>query len=400
MSPFTGVRVLDLGSSWAGPFASMVLADLGADVIKLESVTKLDILRWSGSFADGVRDYEYSGYYAACNRGKRSITLNLKHARARELVLDLAAVSDVVVENFAPRVLPGLGLDYPALRARNPDLVMVSMSGYGATGPSRDWVSYGDHLMQASGFAAQTGHPEDPPTMVGTFYGDPVGGLYAALGVAAALAARDRGAGGCWLDLSQLEALTSLMPVELLQADLGLPPARRGEGSAFQAPQGFYACRGDDAWVALAVRTDEEWARLRALLRSDGIMVASLETVAERLAAAADLDRALGGWTATRAPWQATMACQAIGVPAHPVHSAPGQLRDDHLAERGFFRWVHRPVTGPAPIPGVTIRMAGGRSAVRGYAPLLGEHNEEVLIGLLGLPREEFDGLRAAGVIA
>jgi crotonobetainyl-CoA:carnitine CoA-transferase CaiB-like acyl-CoA transferase len=169
---------VDLGLSWAGPFAGMMLADLGADVIKIESHHHIDILRWSGAFVDGLRDFERSGYYLACNRGKRSVTLNLKTERGRELLLDLIERADVIIENFAPRVMSGLGLAPDVLLARQPDLVILSLSGYGATGPDAGRVAYGDHLLHESGLAAVTGHPDDPPTKIATFYGDPVAGLY------------------------------------------------------------------------------------------------------------------------------------------------------------------------------------------------------------------------------
>ena len=161
-----GIRVLDMGWSWAGPYAGMILADLGAEVIKLESVHRIDILRWSGAFADGVRHYERSGYYTACNRGKKSVTVNLKNPNGRELVLRLVEHCDGVIENFAPRVLPGLGLGPDVLLERNPGAVIISMSGFGASGPERDQVSYGDHLLHASGFASITGSPDARPPLL------------------------------------------------------------------------------------------------------------------------------------------------------------------------------------------------------------------------------------------
>jgi crotonobetainyl-CoA:carnitine CoA-transferase CaiB-like acyl-CoA transferase len=398
--PLSGVRVLDLGISWAGPFAGMILTDLGAEVIKVETRTRIDILRWSGAFTDGVRDWERSGYYGACNRGKKSVTLNFKAERARELVRDLAAISDVVIENFAPRVLPSLGLDFASLSQRNPKLVMVSMSGFGATGPERGYVSYGDHLNMASGFAALTGDPDDLYTKIGTFYGDPVGGLLAAMGILAALAARDGGApGGQWLDLGQLEGLVSLLGVPILRASLGAAPRPSVARSEAMAPRGFFRCLGADRWVAIAVRDDDEWHRFRGLLAADGAGLPEAATLAERKAAEAPIEQAVGQWCSARSPWQVTAACQGIGVAALPVMDSADLLRDVHLHERDHLQWVDRPVTGPGPIPGVVFRLSGGASRVRSYAPLMGEHNQEVFQGLLGLPAEEFDALVSAGVI-
>lgn len=398
--PLSGLRVLDLGLSWAGPFAGMILADLGADVIKVESGVKLDILRWSGAFADGVRDPERSGFYGACNRGKRSVTLNFKHDRAKELLLDLVETADILIENFAPRVLPSLGLGYEQLRQRNPQLIMVSMSGYGSTGPEGGFVSYGDHLMQASGMASQTGAEGDPPTMIGTFYGDPVGGMYAVSGLLAALTARDQGAGGTWLDLSQLEGLVALQPEALLRSDLGERLIRSASGSREQAPQGYFRCKGPDSWVALAVRNDAEWSALREILAESGVETPVAATLDERREQDPDIVAALAGWTRERSPWQVAEALQSRGIPAYPMIDAPNLMRSQHLAERSFFEWVHHPITGPAPLPGVTLRISGGRSAVRGYAPLLGEHNEEVFVGEIGIDPSEFQQLVAEGAIA
>jgi crotonobetainyl-CoA:carnitine CoA-transferase CaiB-like acyl-CoA transferase len=378
----------------------MILADLGAEVIKVETRTRIDILRWSGAFTDGVRDWERSGYYGACNRGKKSVTLNFKTERAKELLRDLAAVSDVVIENFAPRVLPSLGLDFASLIQRNPRLVMVSMSGFGSTGPERDYVSYGDHLNMASGFAALTGDPDDLFTKMGTFYGDPVGGMLAAMGILAALEARDRGVrGGQWLDLGQLEGLVSLLAVPMLRTSLGAPPRPSVARSEAMAPRGFYPCLGADRWVAIAVRDDEEWRRFRGLVAADGTDLPEATTLAERETAEAQIEHAIGQWTAARSPWQVTAACQGAGIAALPVMDSADLLRDVHLHEREHLQWVDRPITGPGPIPGVVFRLSGGGARVRSYAPLMGEHNQEVFQGLLGLSGQELDALVAAGVI-
>jgi crotonobetainyl-CoA:carnitine CoA-transferase CaiB-like acyl-CoA transferase len=398
--PLSGIRVLDMGLSWAGPFAGMILADLGAEVIKLETGLRIDLLRMSGAYTDGVRDVERSGFYGACNRGKKSVTLNLKAERARELVRDLAAVSDIVIENFAPRVLPSLGLDFASLTRRNPRLIMVSMSGFGGTGPERAYISYGDHLNMASGFAACTGDPDDLYTKIGTFYGDPVAGMLAAMGILAALEDRDREVpGGQWLDLGQLEGLVSLLPVPMLRTSLGAPPPRSVGRSEAMAPRGFFRCLGADRWAAIAVRGDDEWRRFRGLLAADGIGLPEAATLAERKAAEAEIEQAVGQWCATRSPWQVTAACQGIGVAALPVMDSADLLRDVHLHQRGHLQWIDRPVTGPGPIPGVVFRLSGGAARVRSYAPLLGEHNEEIFQGLLGLSAEEFGALVAEGVI-
>jgi crotonobetainyl-CoA:carnitine CoA-transferase CaiB-like acyl-CoA transferase len=398
--PLSGVRVIDMGWSWAGPYGGMILADLGAEVIKLESAHRIDILRWSGAFTDMVRHHERSGYYTACNRGKLSATLNLKDDAAKELLLRLVETADALIENFAPRVLPGLGLGADVLQARNPKLVVLSMSGYGATGPERDNLSYGDHLLHASGIASVTGHPDDPHTKIGTFYGDPVGGMYGALSIIAGLAERDRTGKGVRLELSQLEGLISLIPAHMLRASAGASEPRSADKVADMCPHGFYRCIGQDAWVSIAVRSDVEWDALRALLIAANVDAPIGETLAERKAEEDAIDAAVSAWTGQRSPWEVVRACQAHGIAAYPVQSAPRLLYDDHLHAREFFQWVNRPINGPGPIPGVTFRIAGGGSAVRGYAPLLGEHNDYVWRDVVGLPEDEYNDLRARQVIA
>ena len=396
--PLAGVRVLDLGWTWAGPFAGMVLADLGADVIKVESGRRIDVLRWSGAFADGVRDHERSGYNNSCNRGKRSVTIDLKHPDGRQLVLDLAARCDVTIENFSPQVLPRLRLGWDDLSAVNPRLILLSLSAYGSTGPERDYIAYGDHLMYASGMTSVTGHPDDPPTPIGTFYGDPVAGIFGALAVLAALAERDRTGRGQHLEYAQVEGLVSMMPGAVITTSSGAEVSRALDKSPDMAPHGFYRCAGDDAWVAIAVEDDDRWASFRALLVGAGHQVEPLGDLTARKEAEADLDRTVTKWTVGHSPWQVTTACQAIGVAAFPLMNSPRLLWDEHLHRRDFFAWVDHPVTGPGPIPGVVFRVGDG-VRVRGPAPVLGQHNEEVCRGLLGLSADQYRGLVASGAI-
>lgn len=396
----SSLRVLDMGWSWAGPYAGMILADAGAEVIKLESSTRIDILRWSGAFADGLRDYERSGYYTSCNRGKKSATLNLKSPGAREVVLDLVRHCDVLIENFAPRVMPSLGLSADELHAVNPRLVIVSMAGYGATGPNRDYLSYGDHLLHASGFASLMGEDGDPNTKIGIFYGDPVGGMYAALGALMALRERELTGYGRHLQLSQLEGLVSLLPTSMMRASLGIQQPRSAHRTPLMHPHGFYRCAGLDTWVSIAVGTDEQWIALAAVLSADGIDVPRGECLEQRQRNADAIDAAVQRFTATRSPWDVTAQLQNLGVPSYPVQSAPRLLWDDHLNARDFFPIIRRPVVGPGPVTGPVFRASDGGVFPRGYAPLMGEHNEYVYRELLGYTQGKFEEGVASGLIA
>jgi benzylsuccinate CoA-transferase BbsF subunit len=398
-SPLDGIRVLDLGWTWAGPYAGMMLTDLGAEVIKVESGQRIDVLRWSGAFADGVRDHERSGYNNACNRGKQSVTIDLKHPDGRQLVLDLAARCDVVIENFSPRVLPSLGLGWEELSAVNPRLVMLSLSAYGDSGPEHDYIAYGDHLLYASGMTSVIGPPDDPPTPIGTFYGDPVAGMYGALAILAALAERDRSGTGQHLEYAQVEGLLSMMPGALLTASTGAEVPRTVDKSDHMAPHGFYRCAGDDAWVAIAVEGDQRWVAMRSLLRRAGHPAPDLPGLADRKANEDDLDAVVAAWTSTRSPWQVTTACQDAGIAAYPLMNARRLAWDHHLHERDFFAWVAHPVTGPGPVPGVVFRVGDGGARVRGPAPTVGADNEKVFIDMLGIDRHGYHELVASGAI-
>jgi benzylsuccinate CoA-transferase BbsF subunit len=380
----------------------MILADLGAEVIKVESSVRIDVLRWSGAFADGVMHYDRSGYYTACNRGKLSATINLKEPAARDLILDLVAVSDAVLENFSPRVLPAIGLGAETMLAHNPRLVVLSMSGYGATGPEHDYLAYGDHLNVASGMASITGYPEDPPTKIGTFYGDPVAGMYGALAILAGLNERDHTGVGVHLEYAEVEGLVSLIPAALVKVSAGQEVNRRGAASDTAGPQGYFPCLGDDTWVSLVVRSDAEWGELRRVLALSGIDAPEAPALSDRLAAQDAIDAAITAWTVDRSPSEITSTCQRAGVAAYPLLSAPKLLWDDHLAQRKFFKWVHHPLAGPGPIPGVTFRIADGDEEgadVRRPAPLLGQDNEYVFRRVLDLSAERYQELIAGGVI-
>jgi benzylsuccinate CoA-transferase BbsF subunit len=397
--PLDGVRVIDLGWTWAGPYAGMILCDLGADVIKVESTTRIDMLRFSGAFADGVRDPERSAWHGSTNRGKRSLTVDLKHPEGRQLVLDLVANGDVVIENFAPRVLPELGLGWDDLQAVNPQLVMLSLAAYGAVGPDSDFIAYGDHLTYASGLASTIGVEGDPATPINTFYGDPVAGMFGALAIVAALEERDLIGGGGHLEYSQVEGLLAMIPATIARHATDRPQPRLGDKSETMAPHGFYRCAGTDAWVAIAVEDDLRWAQLRGLLVDDGIHTEALATFADRKAQEPSVDASITTWTSTQSPWEVTARCQRAGVAAYPMMDAAMLARDTHLHERGFFAHVDHPVMGPSPIPGVVFRIGGDGAQVRGPAPMLGQHNEEVLREVLGLDAAQIDRLRTERVL-
>ena len=296
-------------------------------------------------------------------------------------------------------MLPGLGLGFEDLTAANERFVLLSLSAYGSTGPEKDYVAYGDHLTYASGLASIIGHPDDGPTPINTFYGDPVAGMNGAMAVLAALEESERTGQGRHLEYSQVEGLLSMIPGPLARRSAGHDVERLVDKSATMAPHGFYRCAGDDAWVAVAVEDDNRWAALRALLRGAGAVVDDLPTLGERKAQEAALDAVVSAWTAVLSPWEVTNRCQDVGVAAYPMMTVARIAWDAHLRERGFLVWTNHPVSGPTPVPGVLFRVGDGGAQVRGHAPMVGEHNEEVIVGLLGVTPERYAQLVADGAV-
>jgi crotonobetainyl-CoA:carnitine CoA-transferase CaiB-like acyl-CoA transferase len=278
--------------------------------------------------------------------------------------------------------------------------VLLSLSAYGASGPERDYVAYGDHLGYASGMASVIGHPDDGPTPINTFYGDPVAGMYGALAIVAALAESEGTGRGRHLEYSQVEGLLTMYPGPIMAAASGTPVERMADKSATMAPHGFYRCLGDDAWVAVAVEDDARWADLREHLRREGIDLADLDTFGERKAAEPALDAAVAAWTGARSPWEVTTVCQRLGIAAHPMMNSARIAWDAHLHERRFLQWVTHPISGASPVPGVVFRIGEDGAVARGPAPMLGEHNDDVFLGLLGLTPEDVGRLTASGAIA
>jgi benzylsuccinate CoA-transferase BbsF subunit len=253
-APLAGVRVADFTWVWAGPHCTLQLAHLGADVIRVETATRLCVTRLLPPFADFKPGPNRSGYFNQYNQGKDSVTLDLKRPGGVAVAKRLCAASDVVVENFAAGVMDRMGLGYEVLRALRPDIVMIALSGYGATGPDRDKVSYGPAQVPLSGMSSVTGYRGHPPMHVGVSYGDPTGGLHGAFAVLAALLHRARTGEGQYVDLSQWETSMAVLPEALLDWTMnGRQPPRDGNRDPHMAPHGVFPAAGVDRWLALAV---------------------------------------------------------------------------------------------------------------------------------------------------
>jgi crotonobetainyl-CoA:carnitine CoA-transferase CaiB-like acyl-CoA transferase len=337
-------------------------------------------------------------------RGKRSIVLDLNQPRGLELARRLAAQSDVVIDNFSARVMPNLGLDYASLRALRPDVICVRMTGFGLSGPERDYVSYGPTLQALSGYTLLMAEPEGPPAGFGYSYSDLAGGNLGALAVLAALWHRRRTGRGQEVDLAQLEAVASLVGPVLLDVALNGGPSR-STGNASQeapaAPHGVYPCAGRERWLAITVFGDAEWARFVAAIGAPAWTAEPrFATAAARLAHGADLDRCVGEWTRTQEAEAAMALLQGAGVAAGLVADAEDVCaRDPQLAARGHFTDVPTPEGRTVRIDGPAFVLSETPARVSGPGPLLGEHTDEVLREVLGLDAATLTDLRAAGVL-
>jgi crotonobetainyl-CoA:carnitine CoA-transferase CaiB-like acyl-CoA transferase len=400
-APLRGVRVLDLSAYWAGPMAARLLADLGAEVIKVESIQRID--GWRGAFVPGqaARPYESSAAHNGINVNKRGITLNLRSAEGVALCRRLVAVCDVLIENYSPRVMAQFGLDYPLLCAINPALIMVSLAGFGATGPYRDYVSYALTVECMAGVTGITGYAGGPPLVQGASIGDPLGGLNGGVAALMALYRRRRSGKGCHVDLSQVEGVTALLGDQWLDyAVNGRVPKRRGNANPAMAPYGVYRCAGEDNWIAIAVDTEERWRALCAAIgRSDMAADQRFATLPARRANAAALDALLTEWTCKREKRAAMAMLQAAGVPAGAVLTNCETPDDPQLQARGYWQELDRAFVGRHPHAGLGITLDGAPPALVRPAPTLGQHTVEVLTELLGLGAGELESLAAEQVI-
>jgi crotonobetainyl-CoA:carnitine CoA-transferase CaiB-like acyl-CoA transferase len=400
-APLAGIRVADFTWVWAGPFCTLQLAHLGAEVIRVESASRMCVTRQLPPFFQFRPGPNRSGYFNQYNQGKQSITLDMKRPEALEVAKRLCAASDVVVENFAAGVMQRMGLGYDVLRTLRPDVVMIALSGYGATGPDRDKVSYGPAQVPLSGFSAVTGYRDHPPMHVGVSYGDPTGGLHGAVAVLAALLHRARTGGGQYIDLSQWETTMAVLPEAIMDCTLnGVTPPRDGNRDPHMAPHGVFRAGGEDRWLAIAVEDDDGWRRFaHALGRPELGGDARFASLAARKQHEDELEALITEWTIDRDPEVAAEALQGAGIAAFPAARNRDLAHDPHLAARGFHVAPVHPELGAVMHLGVPWRMSASDSGVHRPAPCLGEHTERVLREVCGYADDDIVRLREAGVL-
>jgi len=395
------VRVIDFTWVWAGPFCTELLADLGADVIKIESARRTDNTRL-GRLPDGTpKGLNRNAGHNQLNRGKRSINCDLSSPQGREVILRLAAVCDVAVENFAPRVLPHLGLGYERLSAANPDLVMLSMSGLGATGPLRDTVLYGNSQLAIAGMGSLLGYENGPPENIAFAHGDPVNSYHGFYAILAALWARSRTGLGQHIELSQLEGLLATMPEGVTEYTMnGREPRRAGNDHPIRAPHNTYHGREPGSWLSISVSTDVEWTGLCAAMNDPDWT--NEDRFRDRLARwqnRRELDVYVGAWVRGHEVHELAETLQQHGVPAAAMDTVRELVADPHLKERGFFVEIDHPETGPRGAIATPFRLSRAALPPYRHAPRFGEDTDAVLEDLLGYSPAEIDELRQDGVL-
>ncbi len=404
--PLSGIRVADFSVHAAGPFAGLMLAELGAQVIKVESSARLDITR---------RPHAMYGKppssFEQVNANKLSVTLNLKEPRAVELALELVRISDLALENFRPGVMDRLGLGFDRLQEVKEDILMVSVSSNGQTGPEKGYSGYAPMFAAAGGLGHLTGYPDGPPVELRHAM-DHTGGLMGAFCAVAALcgkaanrgdnsASRLSGDGGLQVDVSVRDIATAFIGPALLDFAMnGREQSPQGNGSGAAVPHGVYRCAGDDAWVSIAVTSEPEWQGLRrALGNPEWAGESRFGDGFQQWLHREDLETLLEEWTRQRTPWQVTEALQSEGVAAFPSLSADQLMDDPHLSARQSFPEVVHPEKGRQRGVGPPWRFSETPARLDGWTPSLGEDNEAVFHGLLGMPLDELRSLQGAKVV-
>jgi benzylsuccinate CoA-transferase BbsF subunit len=387
-SVFKGIRILDFSWVLAGPFATRILADFGAEVIKVQPLLP------------EAEDSYSKAYYNSWNRNKLGLSLNMSKPQGLEIARRLVKISDAVVENFSPRVMTNFGLDYPALQKIKTDIILLSLSVMGHSGPWQHYTGFGPAVQAFSGLTYLTAYSENEPIGLGFSYSDHVAGLYGALALQGALEYRDRTGQGQYIDLSQTETMLSLLAEPLLQQSRGQNVVPQGNRSDLAAPQGVYACLGEDRWCAITVASESDWQNFKKAL--DFPAWAENErfaTLPGRQQFCDELDQKINTWTQQHWAEDATAILQSAGIAAEVVKNSADLASDPHLKQRDFFIHLDHPEMGDTVSEASPIRLSETPAQYRRAAPLKGQDNQYVLGTLLGMTEGEIENLRKVGVI-
>jgi len=388
-----GLRVIAVTQVWAGPWMGGVLADMGAEVIKVESNQKLDTMRRR---PEGVnRGPNFNDY----NRGVKSCTLNLKQPKGVEIFKQLVKISDVVIENLSPMAMPGFGLDYNILKEVKTDLIMVSVPGLGSTGPDKNYISYAATVEAIGGVAASFGYPGGEPATPSIWTADPTGGMYGALCVCNAVYFHHKTGKGQHFDIAQSEAITTFLPEVIMEYVMnGRIRPRMGNRDDIMAPHGCYPCKGEDKWVAIAVGTDEEWHALCHVIGNpEWSKEERFSDQFSRWNNQDELNKLLGTWTKNFTHYEVMYKLQNVGVAAGVSLNSEEVFNDPHAKDRGVFIEQNHPEAGKTLVYRSPWKSA--LTAKNPPAPCLGENNDYVLKELLGLSDSEITNLTYEKII-
>jgi len=394
--------VIDFTTVWAGPFTTKLLADFGAKVIKVESIQRPDLTRFlhqpSGPESD--KAYNRGGYFHQFHRNKYGITLDVSRDRGRDILMQLVKMSDVFVENYAPRVIRNLRLTYEDLVKVNPGIVMASVHGYGNTGPYSDMPAFGSSTEALSGFRGLVGYGDGLPVMPGTTTADPVASLHTAFAILSALVQKEKTGKGQFIDSSIHESIVCIMPEAMLEYTITKQePKQLGARHSYLAPYGYYRCKGDYSWVAISITSDEEWAALCRVIDTPALTAERFADPLSRWRNQDEIDQIIGEWAAGYEHQEAMKILQGAGIPAGACLNAREVLDNQHLKERECFCNVTSPDTGTYPLIGPIIKMSETPATLRMPPPALGEHNEYVLKELLGMSTDDIASLTEERII-
>jgi len=387
----SNIRILDFTRVLAGPFATRIMADCGAEVIKVQS----------RATATGAESND-SGYFSYWNRNKKGITLNMNYPEARDIILSLVAVSDVVIENASPRVMDNWNLTYEDLKTVRSDIIMIRMSGLGQTGPWRNYVAYGYTLQSLGGLTGLTSEDKSEPVGPGHAYVDHIFGMYGALAILSALRRRERGGCGECIDVSGYEVACSLVGTALLEAAAnGTDDEHKAESGADTALlQGCYRCQGDNRWCALSVENDRKWEKLCTVIGHPELAVGVRDRTNGNNTMKTTIDTCIEKWTRRLNAEDAVDTLQGIGIAASVVNNAADLADDPHLRDRGFFTEMNHPRQGRLTMDALPVRMDGRYMNAMAPSPALGEHNLYVFRDVLGMTHETIETYVRKGIIS
>lgn len=395
--PFDGIRVLDLTMMWAGPYATKNLAEMGAEVIKVESPRAWDNVRTLVPQPGAEDPWNSSYFFNFYNRDKKSLTLDLANERGRQVALELVKHCDVVIENYRADVLDNLKLGYEILKAAKEDIILVSMAGFGKTGAERNHVGFGPIIEQMAGLASLSGYGDDGvPMKTGISYGDPVAGVAACGAVALALIQRRKTGKGTFVDLAQRETSSALIGEHFVAASLrNAEPEHRGNRDFRFVPQGVYPCRGSEQWLVISVTNEEQWLAFCAVI----VAPEWLGLTKEQRAAMHDvIDERISSWTSRQDPQVAMENLQLAGIPAGRVLDMQDMHDDPQLTARGYWVYFPHPKMTPWRQASSAWRLVEANPHLRQHAPLFGQHTREVLSGIVGMSDGDIQALFDEGI--